>query len=559
MKSKILALIVALMLSISSLGVFTSCAVEESGDYDPYKANLAVATYNGGVGREWLDDAIQRFEQKYENATHFEEGKKGVNISLDADKIPYSGTNLADSTLSKDVYLTEGIEYYTMVNKGKVADITDVVTQRTLDAYGEAGVKIESKLDSSFTSYLTAQDGKYYMLPFYDGLYGFIYDVELFEEKGFYFKENGSYTRPLTDDATEADREALNAEKSAGPNGKKGDYDDGLPKTYAQFMQLIQRIKQKSCIPFCYAGGDQDYFDKACRAFIADYEGYDNLKMNYTFSGTATTLVKEVKADGTVVFDDPTPINAKNAYELKRQAGNYYALDMHEKLFKVDNVGGQWNGTSYTQAQKDFIRSKYTDYPYAMLTEGVWWENEAAIGTGFSDMEILYGEKREDRRFGFLPMPKVDDTKVGKGQTLLSANSSFVFINKDCKNMELAKEFLLFLHTEAEMSKFTAKTGITRSLNYNVDANDAKNASNFAKSIIALRADSKVVYPYSSLSVVINNQSAFTEGMWYFTSLVNGRTLNWPSNAFKDGICDAKGFFFGLRDYQENAWKNLNW
>ena len=552
MKNKILALITALLLSLSSLGLFASCAVEEENGEDVTKANLYVATYNGGIGRAWLDDAVQRFQDLYADATHFQEGRKGVKIHVDADKDKYSGKELVNKTLNKDVYLTEGVEYYEYVNAGKVAQINDVVNG-SLSAYGESET-IKDKLDTTFSAYLTAKDGNYYMLPFYDGFYGFIYDIELFETKGFYFNKNGDFIR-LQNESQRADFEA---KKSSGPDGDYSTtYDNGLPATYEQFVKLFDQIRLKSCTPLCYAGGDQDYVDKAFRALIADYEGYDNLVINYTFSGTAVTLVKEIKADGTVVTEK-LDINQDNAYELKRQPGNYYFLDMMEKLFTVDNVGGKWNQTSYSQAQKDFIGSKYGEnVPYAMLTEGVWWENEAAQGTAFSDNELLYGETREDRRFGFLPMPKSDPSRIGEQQTLLSANSSYCFINKDCSNMELAKEFLRFLHTDAEMSKFTAKTGVTRSFSYDISAEDEKNASAFGKSIIALRKNAKVVYPYSSLELVINNSSAFTEERWFLTSIVNDQTRNRPSLAFQDGVADAKTYFNGLYNYHKNSWGSL--
>ena len=65
---------IALLLSATTLCSFTSCGKKQKTDEDPTKANLYVATYNGGVGREWLDDAAKRFEKMYENATNFEEG-----------------------------------------------------------------------------------------------------------------------------------------------------------------------------------------------------------------------------------------------------------------------------------------------------------------------------------------------------------------------------------------------------------------------------------------------------------------------------------------------------
>ena len=103
------------------------------------------------------------------------------------------------------------------------------------------------------------------------------------------------------------------------------------------------------------------------------------------------------------------------------------------------------------------------------------------------------------------------------------------------------------------MSKFTAKTSITRSFDYKVSEDDKKSATYYGQSIISLRENAKIVYPISSLEFVIKNESYFTEGAWFFHSSVNGAPLKSPIEAFKDGHADAKSYFKGLYDYQYNS------
>ena len=554
-RRKIMALALA---SLMSVGVLSSCGkgpgglggkVEKESVADKNKTTLYVATFNGGVGYEWLDEAAKRFESLYADVS-FESGKKGVTIDLAYDKDNYGGTTLADKTLTKDVYFTEGVEYYKYVNDGKVADITDVVTQpiqSSISKFEESG-KIADKLDEIMRSYLTAKDGKYYMLPFYDGFYGFMYDVDLFEEEGFYFDEFG-------DNIKRADGESqasYDAKKSAGPNGVKGDYDDGLPQTYDQFLELVDYIVGRNCIPFCYTGSYSDYVSKAFRSFIADYEG-EAFRLNYTLRGNDVELAN-VDADGNVEIYKEN-ITPDNAYLLKKQAGNYYALMMQEKLFGSNKYsGGKWNAFDYTEAQREFIKSKYTTTRYAMLVEGIWWENEAT--SVFDDMYKLKGESKSDRRFAFLPIPKANEDRLGE-QTMFAANNSFAFINADCKQMELAKEFMRFLHTDAEMSKFTAKTSIPRSLKYEVSSEDRAKATHFGKSIIDMRANATIVYPYSAEDLILNNSASFTDQMWYLTSTVNGQTRNNPFTAFKDGVATAIEYFNGLYTRQFAVWATL--
>ena len=523
---------------------------------DVTKAKLSVATFDGGVGGDWLKDAIARFEAKYADATHFQEGTKGVQITLDGDKNKYVGVSLAHSQLTKDVYFTEAVEYYTFVNQGKVADITDVVTS-SMAAYGETGT-IEDKLDPTTKAFMTAKNGKYYMIPFYDGYYGFIYDVELFEDEGFYFDDNGNFLKGIHGYASVAEFEAA---KSNGPDGRDGTYDDGLPATYDQMIALCDRIEGKGYIPFMYSGLYTDYVNRAFFSYAADYEGYDAFLMNKTLtsgSGTAK-LAKSIipgvgTMEATIEFEEVL-ISEDNAYELQRQAGKYYALAMQEALLgSTKYIGGAVNATDYAIAQSEFINSKYTGKRYAMLTEGVWWENEAAAT--FVDNANSIGEGKMERKFGFMPVPKVNAAAAGP-QTMFSVNSSFGFINSNCQNMELAKEFMRFLHTDAEMSKFSAKTSIPRSLDYEVSAADRATASYFGKTLIDMRSQAKVVYPFSASTLVVNNATNFDNDIWFGVATVGTTVRKDAFTAFQKGNATALEYFNGLFKYQKDGWTGL--
>ena len=531
--------------SIDPSGNDSSGSSVEEGIGDQAPARLSVATFDGGVGKAWLEDAIVRFEEMHKD-TVFVEGTKGVKISLYGDKNKYSGDKLAESIMDKDVYFTEAVDYYTHVNNGTIADITDVVTG-SMSAYGETGT-IEDKIDPTVKAFMTAKDGKYYMIPFYDGFYGLIYDVELFEEVGFYFNKSGGFTKDKT-------------KLSNGPDGKAGTYDDGLPATYDQMIALCDEIVDKGYTPFMYSGNYPAYVDRAFFSYAADYEGYDAFSLNKTFNGTAK-LAKSITPgvgtmEATIEFEE-VAISENNGYELQRQAGKYYALAMQEALFgSTKYIGGAFNGIDYTVAQANFIKGKYqtaTTKRYAMLAEGVWWENDAS--PTFAELEALKGEGKMDRKFGFMPVPKVNAEAAGD-QTMFSVNNSFGFVNKECRNMDLAKEFMRFLHTDAEMSKFTAKTGMTRSLDYEVTAQDRANATYFGQTLIDMRANADVVYPFSATNVAIKNAENFTNDVWFGRAIVESRTRTSAFNAFKDGKATALQYFNGLYTYQKNVWSSL--
>ena len=556
-RSKFLSLTMA---SLISLGALVGCGGTPAGPSssggestnepqgDSNKVVLTVATYDGGIGHKWLEDAEKRFEAIYGNSTQF--GKEGVDVVVSYNKGNYNGENLFEKRqLDKDVYLTEGVDYAGFVKENLVADITDVAKGAAYGETVEVDGTIEDKLDESFKEFLTANDaGKYYMLPFYDGFYGFIYDIDLFEEQGFYIGSNGAFIARNEGET----QEAFDARKSAGPNGVAGDYDDGLPATYAEFESLLKQITKKSITPFAYSGKYTGYVNKACRSFAIDYEGYEGSRINYTLFGEDVDLIKV--DDSGKITHDTMDINESNAYELQRQAGRYYAMMMEEKLFGSVDYIGSYNSDDFTKAQDKFVKSFFTGDQYAMLVDGVWWENEAENSFTFS--KNTWKKGKEDRRFGLLPLPKADASRAGE-QTLFSANRSFCFVNKNCANMDLAKEFVRFLHSDAEMSKFTAKTSVPRSFNYDVSAEDRVSATYYGKAIIDMRAQSKVVYPYSSSKLVLNNPTTFGADEWYFSTTIGSDIgiIN-PFVSFK-GETTAISYFNGMYTYHKDQWNKL--
>ena len=156
------------MLSLAlMLTVFAGCGnlgVVEGGENggenaivtDPTKASITVATWDGGLGSKWLEDAAALFEEKYKDATNFEEGKTGVEVNIVASR-SFDGSAMAFTPLTHDVYFVEAVDYFAMINNRQLADISDVMTS-PLTAYGEEGT-IADKLDPTLNAYLTSIDG----------------------------------------------------------------------------------------------------------------------------------------------------------------------------------------------------------------------------------------------------------------------------------------------------------------------------------------------------------------------------------------------------------------
>lgn len=112
-------MVFAIGLAFSSFAACGGGGGGESGSDDPYfngvtidttKTQLFVFNYNGGYGREWFYDVIDRFETKYENYEGVN-GKKGVQIVPDTFNKTL-GTSFERNMGNNEIYFTESAFYY---------------------------------------------------------------------------------------------------------------------------------------------------------------------------------------------------------------------------------------------------------------------------------------------------------------------------------------------------------------------------------------------------------------------------------------------------------------
>ncbi|MBE5747840.1 MAG: hypothetical protein E7352_06695 [Clostridiales bacterium] len=501
-KTKILSLALAALLSIGSVGAVTGCAHGDSTGggnngptetIDTSRTQLYVRNYQGGFGNKWLHNGKEKFEKKYEGIS-LEPGKTGLQVLITDKKETPNIANIKNDIY--EVYFVEKIQYLYLVNQGVVADMTDAVTKE--NAF-ETGKTIESKLtDEQKAFYGIQKDGetRYYALPHYVAMQGIVYDMDLFDERGYYFIDGYETQTDLPNKFIydEGDK------KSAGPDGTYETDDDGLPATYDDFWDLCEYIYQDGYTPLNWGGkGGEFYITALMTQLMADYQGKDQFMMNSTLEGVMNDMIKI--ENGAIVFDeDGNPVmesveldpEKNNGYETFRNASYYYALGFVHKLIRNMyrySDATKTDTTSYTafDAQDDYVQSRHATKAkrMAMLIEGSWWDSETT--DTFNDMVTTYGEKakKENCRYGWLPLPKANAAQVEKKikNTMLNTIDALCFVKEGIADWkeELAMEFVQLMHTDEAFVDFTVQTNAYKDFKYSIDEETVAKLSPFGQ------------------------------------------------------------------------------
>ena len=563
----------ALCLTVAaSVGSMMGCGPRDSGGepIDSTRTQLNIGTFGGGIGVEWLKNLKQRFEADFADVS-FEEGKTGVQIYYTEDKDKYNAPALVNQIAydSNEVYFATDDALDDFLASNRLLEITDIVTEK-LTKYGE-DESIEDKLNKTQIEH-HKRNGKYYSLPYNESSMGVIYDLDLFVQKGLYFAKGGApsefcdFTQennenPATGSFGGYKYTAVNdadAEKTAGPDGLYGTYDDGLPATFDEFEQMLVRMKQQGVDALIWTGQYADtYSNFFPRAFWASYHGIDEGRILYDGGGTGTEtrIISSFDSNGDPVITTTT-ITPDNYEEAAKQAGAYYGLKLMDMIIKGGYASNySFQGLSHIRTQDKFLVSRFRmgERPIAMMIEGTWWENEADVSGTFDNNVEEFGEQaaKENRNFGLFPMPKVSEDDIGKPTTILGGiSSAFINANIDPAKIKLAKTFLQYAVTDESLANFTLETGLPASYRYDMTPEQEAQLSGFAKQYWAMFHESDVLYGYMPSELKLN--SAFTATKFKIDNFQSVKTDGVNYSLF---VTEAKYNNTSLRDYFEGLYR----
>ena len=540
---KVLSTLMATVLSLTACAALGACGGKEN---DPN--TIYVYNFNGGYGSAWLEKAKIAYETLHPDIT----------VKINKQK-PLSALSSTDVATGRDeLWFSDMTPYYTFWADGVVDSISTALT--TPNPYDD-GKTIESKLSDSQKQFFKINGGDYYAVPHYSGFMGLVYNVDTFEQNGFYIKKD----KPNVPYAQDPDGyfTSYPDEFSDGPDGEDGTYDDGLPATYEEFLYLLDFMSRCGLMytdgksPLIGTGANNEqYFGETMYSFMTDYMGYDQMMLNFTFNGNATSLGKIV--DGEFVLDSqPTKIENGNGYELARQAGKYYTYDLFNKIFSNKNYYDETVMASSTFTVQDASR-RLARGEAGVLMEGVWWEGDS------ENVFWNLGQKtKHDYRFAVMPFPKATADKVGTKTTLYDHLFSTCFMKKGLSEDKKAKvyDFIQFVYSDAQLVEFTATTGTLKALNYEIPEPALAGLTHYEKTLVDYYQKSDVLYPCSSNPLYVNNNNTAFRSYYYMAGEVNGKSYENPITYFVDdrinGVVknfSAIDYFNGSVNYYKGTW-----
>ncbi|QNK56293.1 ABC transporter substrate-binding protein [Paenibacillus sp. PAMC21692] len=422
------------------------------------EVTLKVGFWESGYGKEWFEFAVQKFSERYPNVKFDITSSPALAQILE----PKIAANDDDEMYDLFYPAFSGAETMKEIrNAGKIEPVEDLFDRELI---GEPGKTLRSVLSESVIG--AAPDGHTYSLPMGSYTAGLFFNENLFNEKGW----------------------------------------NKNPKTWDEFVALLETIKQDGIIPITFPGIYPEYltgfvFDMIPWALAAEQGTFKEYEEHY---GSLSLPVY--------------------THDLVKKEYN--------RMFELGKKGYFPAGVAalnHTQSQMQVLQGKA-----AMVASGDWIGNEMKESTpeGFS--------------WGFMGLPVSNDPNAQIYiQSAASTNSMIVWKNKPELSKKWSKEFLLFLY-DFEVLTELAKAGIypTR-LDFGDDPARIASLDTVPGAVASYAANNNVVF-YEPLRRTTMSSSAVSQAVKVIaeatTGIVTGKKEPFPELEKAD-------------EYMKQAWK----
>ncbi len=502
---KIIALLIAFVM------VFSLAGCKQKSNRDANTIYIDFEIVDNGYGYKWLNDACREFEELVKTKDYGGGKKPGVVCKV---KTVESLTDLQSMRRSgTEVFFGGGVAS-NLIRTGNLLDITDVVEEKN---YRNDTVSIKDMMYEE-TVALNKVGDKFYTIPTYEVYSGMSYDKELFDREGLYFADPTSSdpTEPFTCPVTNMTVDFITpggTNKSCGPDGVKGNYDDGMPSSMVELLQLYSYMSTNKGISPLQVPGKYLYeADFATEGLYTALLGREKARGTYDFTGEVD-IVKSLNLNedafegfnfGGAQFYKPSivtkEISEETGYYTTWSIERYYALlfmDICRQLnWFAYGYDPDINTFTHQQAQYQFICSGYQNSQgygaeVGTMATGSYWYNESL--NSFTNFDNFYtlNPDCEHRNISWMPLPVNIFTSVtgvegeeetpvpgytestkGEVQTISQAHANCLYFNdnvrQDAPTYAALKDWIRFFYSYEQLEKSTIRQGMRRALNYEV-------------------------------------------------------------------------------------------
>lgn len=336
--------------------------VYENGLPKTEKVTLKVGFFMGGYGREWFDYAVKSFQAKYPNVSF------DVTASADMKNMLQTKISASNDNDMFDIFNTtppskdQGI--ISLAEAGKLEPFDDMFDKKLPDVPGKA---VKELMMPGLAESFTKVNGKVYEFATSSSYGGLFYNKTLFEQKGW--NQN--------------------------------------PKTWAEFNDLLAKIKADGLAPITFPGVYPNYYD-------------------WAFGPAKQFELADIKGNADKVIENYKTYNSP-------QFTSEESLEHWNRLYQLGKKGYFPEGLpalTHTQSQMQVIQGQA-----AMVSTGSHVENEMKKTTP------------EGFKWGFMAVPFRD--KVEQKLWIRSGitNFHYMWAGKPDLNKKWSKEFILWLMT----------------------------------------------------------------------------------------------------------------
>jgi N-acetylglucosamine transport system substrate-binding protein len=343
---------------------------EENGLPKNEKVTLKIAVFEGGMGREWCDYAMDTFEAKF------------PNVKFEPIYSPKIGTIIQTKIAAND----DADMFDLIMDRGGFSTLELVMNEKVIsqehlwdhELYDTPDKTLKDIALEGIYEMAGRVEGICYVLPMYTQISGLFFDQNLFDEKGW----------------------------------------DKAPKTWDEFLELCEKIKESGIAPITFPGIYPAYLDRTFG--VKSFEAAE-------IRGNLDQFMESYRNYEGPQYTSPENIEKwKNISELGKRG--YFAEGIA--------------ALNHTQSQMQVLQHKA-----AMVSTGCFVENEMKDSTP------------EGFKWGFMGVPFSNDPD---GTTWLVSGTGtgfYVWSAKPDIHIKWSEEFLVWLWNMDVQVVFAEKAG----------------------------------------------------------------------------------------------------